>query len=213
MHLINRIADYLSKMYGLRENVQIGSGVHLGPGTIISSVSKLTIGDGTYIGKGCTIQVSGSIGRGCLIGNRVGIVGRLDHDFRICGVPMSFTPWVGDLNSHLAGTDVVQVGEDVWIGYGAVILSGITIGRGSIIAAGAVVTKDVPAYRIVGGVPAESLGQRFTPAEVEAHERGMREFWQSWDGKSLASRSAARWVLRSLKSRRARPSQIGIDEQ
>ena len=59
----------------------------------------------------------------------------------------------------------IVVEDDVWIGYGATILSGVHIGRGAVIAAGAVVTKDVDAYAIVGGIPARILRYRF-PEEI-----------------------------------------------
>lgn len=55
----------------------------------------------------------------------------------------------------------IIVDDDVWIGYGAIILSGVHIGQGSVVAAGAVVTKDVPPYTIVGGVPAKVMKYRF----------------------------------------------------
>lgn len=59
------------------------------------------------------------------------------------------------------------IGNDVWIGYGAIILSGVTIGNGAVIAAGAVVTEDVPPYAIVGGVPAKVIRYRFESDEIE----------------------------------------------
>lgn len=55
----------------------------------------------------------------------------------------------------------ITVDDDVWIGYGSIIMSGVHIGQGSVIAAGSVVTKDVPAYAIVGGVPAKVIKYRF----------------------------------------------------
>lgn len=58
------------------------------------------------------------------------------------------------------------VGHDVWLGYGAIIMSGVTIGSGAIIAAGSVVTKDVPPYSIVGGNPAKVLRQRFSDSVI-----------------------------------------------
>lgn len=60
----------------------------------------------------------------------------------------------------------VEIGNDVWIGYGALILSGVHIGDGSIVAAGAVVVNDVPPYSIVGGVPAKVIKYRFDESDI-----------------------------------------------
>ncbi|WP_262230549.1 DapH/DapD/GlmU-related protein [Stenotrophomonas maltophilia] len=60
--------------------------------------------------------------------------------------------------------------DDVWVGFGAIVLSGVRIGRGSIIAAGAVVTKDVEPYSIVGGNPARKISQRLPDASIPEHE-------------------------------------------
>lgn len=70
----------------------------------------------------------------------------------------------------------IVVGNDVWIGYEAVILSGVRIGDGAIVGTRAVVTKDVPPYTIVGGVPARKIRERFAPETVE---RLLRLKW--WD--------------------------------
>lgn len=64
----------------------------------------------------------------------------------------------------------VVIEDDVWLGANSVILKGVTIGRGSVIASGAVATKSVPPYSIVGGVPAKVLKARFTEQEIEQHE-------------------------------------------
>ncbi|MGN9105593.1 DapH/DapD/GlmU-related protein [Oliverpabstia intestinalis] len=61
----------------------------------------------------------------------------------------------------------IRVDDDVWIGYGASIMSGVHIGQGAVVAAGAVVTKDVPPYAIVGGVPAKVIKYRFEPEMIE----------------------------------------------
>lgn len=61
----------------------------------------------------------------------------------------------------------IIVDDDVWIGYGATILSGVHIGQGAVVAAGAVVTKDVPPYAIVGGVPAKVIKYRFSPEIIQ----------------------------------------------
>ena len=64
----------------------------------------------------------------------------------------------------------MTVADDVWIGYGAIVFSGVTVGRGAVVAAGAVVTKSVPPYAVVAGVPARVVGARFTPDEIVRHE-------------------------------------------
>ena len=72
----------------------------------------------------------------------------------------------------------VNIGNDVWIGYDAVVLPGVTIGDGAVVGANAVVTKDVPPYAIVAGVPAKVLRYRFQP-EVIASLLAVR--WWDWD--------------------------------
>ena len=72
----------------------------------------------------------------------------------------------------------IVIGNDVWIGYEAVILSGVTIGDGAIVGARAVVTKDVPPYTIVGGVPARSIRRRFGEETIKKLE-ALR--WWDWD--------------------------------
>lgn len=61
----------------------------------------------------------------------------------------------------------IIVSDDVWIGQGAIILSGVKVGQGAVIAAGAVVTSDVPPYAIVGGVPAKVIKYRFNPEIIK----------------------------------------------
>ena len=77
----------------------------------------------------------------------------------------------------------IVVGSDVWIGYEAVILSGVTIGDGAIIGARAVVTRDVPPYTIVGGVPARPIRKRFDDAVI-ARLQALR--WWDWDAEKIA---------------------------
>ena len=65
----------------------------------------------------------------------------------------------------------VVIEDDVWCGANVTILKGVTIGRGSVVAAGAVVTKSFPPYSIIGGIPAKLLKMRFTEEEIMEHER------------------------------------------
>lgn len=67
----------------------------------------------------------------------------------------------------------VIIEEDVWCGANVTILKGVTVGRGSIIAAGAVVTKSIPPYSIAGGVPAKVIKQRMTNEEIVLHESSL----------------------------------------
>lgn len=69
-------------------------------------------------------------------------------------------------NEAVSKGDII-VEDDVWIGYGSIIMSGVRIGQGAVIAAGAVVTRDIPPYAIVGGVPAKIIKYRFTPDVVK----------------------------------------------
>lgn len=170
--IFRKLALYVNRKIAIRSGVFVGERVHIGPGSILSASRKLSIGDDVYIGKYCTIQCNGTIGRWVMIANSVGIVGRRDHDYRQVGVPIRHATWIGDPSREIQAIDIVTIGDDVWIGYGAVVCSGVTIARGAVIAAGAVVTSEVPPYAIVGGNPARIIGCRFASKdEIEMHER------------------------------------------
>ncbi|MHB1701292.1 MAG: CatB-related O-acetyltransferase [Acidobacteriaceae bacterium] len=115
--------------------------------------ASLEIGDFTYIGELNNIRAAGGIriGANCLIAQSVSIISS-NHSTAL-GAPMTSQP---------ARTDKlgVVIQDDVWIGANAVILPGVTIGTGAIIAAGSVVTSSVADYTIVAGVPAKFLKAR-----------------------------------------------------
>lgn len=173
--MIGRLWHGAKKRAFVSGPVTTGRRFHLGLLSYVSSVGGLNIGDDVYIGKFCSIQVNGRIGNGVLIANNVGVVGRRDHDMRALGVPIRGAPWIGDtpaLANHPA--NAIDIGDDVWIGFGAVILSGITIHRGVIIAAGSVVSDNIAPYDIVAGNPARVVGRRFTDAQIIEHEAGIK---------------------------------------
>ncbi len=155
-------------------NVDIGKKFHIGMLSYISSSKRLTIGDDVYVGKFCSIQCNGRIGSGVLIANNVGVVGRRDHDIRQVGTPIRLANWIG-AERYLADDpkNAIDIGDDVWLGFGAVVLSGIRIGRGAIVSAGAVVLDDVAPYDIVSGNPARRIASRFTPEQIVEHEAGL----------------------------------------
>jgi len=66
--------------------------------------------------------------------------------------------------------------SDVWLGYGVIVLTGVTVGRGSVVAAGSVVSRDIPPYSIAAGVPARVIGQRFQDSSaISRHEIAIRD--------------------------------------
>lgn len=106
---------------------------------------NITVGKNVFINEGCCFQDQGGItvGDGCLIGQQV-VFATLDHD------PLP------EKRADMLPAPIL-LGKNVWVGAHATILSGVTVGDNAIIAAGAVVTKDVPAGAIVGGVPAKVI--------------------------------------------------------
>ena len=94
--------------------------------------------------------------------------------------PIFFEEWnldVKDITKAWDNKGNIIIGNDVWIGYEAVILAGVTIGDGAVIGTCAVVTKDVPPYTIVGGVPAKPIRKRFTQVTIDC----LRKIkWWNW---------------------------------
>jgi len=169
-----------------------GADVHIGTGCRFWAGRGISIGAQSYIGKEVSIETNAEIGRYALIANRVAFVGKNDHEYSRLGVPTRFGRWVGgaDADPELASSAVV-LEDDVWLGYACIVLSGVRIGRGAIVAAGAVVVNDVPPYSIVGGVPARVIGQRYTdPMQIQAHERALAT------GKfSFSERGYEHWIV------------------
>lgn len=155
-----------------KRNITIGKNSTFGRGTVLWAPHRLTIGNNVYIGKYCTLQADMEIGNNIEIANNVGLIGKYDHDYSSVGVSIKDAPWIGDSDYDFKGKDQkIVLEDDVWIGYGSVVFTGITVHRGAIVAAGSVVTKDVPPYSIVAGNPAKVLGERFSPEQIEEHER------------------------------------------
>ena len=164
----------LNRRWAVRRNVRIGARVHIGVGSVLEAPQSLVVEDDVYIGKYCTIECDGRIGAGTIIANTAGLIGRNDHDHRAIGLTMRYAPWVGepDYQGPAKGERLIVEG-DAWIGYGAIVLSGVRVGRGAVLAAGSVVTRDVPRYAIVAGVPARVVGTRFNDDEIRRHEEAL----------------------------------------
>ena len=163
--LARRMFQKVFRFYAVRQNVTVSKSVHIGIWSKLWAPERLHIGDNVYIGKFCTIECDG------LIANNVGLIGRYDHESRSVGVTIRKAPWIGDKSYNGSGKSLkIIVKKDVLIGFGAIVISGVNIGRGAIIGAGAIVTKDVAPYSIVAGNPAKKIGMRFDMKNMALHE-------------------------------------------
>lgn len=109
-----------------------------------------------FIGRSCNIAPLVSIGNYSMLASFVAIIGD-DHTWDRPGVPTQF--------SGRPEQRETRIGRDVWIGHGAILMRGISIGDGAIVAAGSVVTRDIPAFEVWAGVPAHRIKTRFPRRE------------------------------------------------
>lgn len=180
IYKLNKIKQKITNVYfGYKANISVN--------TVLEGQNKIgkfswldgVLGYGSYIGDECTICAK--IGKYCSIGHKVTVLTGThpSHGF-VSTSPVFFS--LGKQN----GTTYVQqqkfkeklyadeqyrygviIGNDVWIGYNATIMGGITIGDGAIIASGAMVKNDVKPYTIVAGQPAKVINKRFTEEQIE----------------------------------------------
>ena len=107
-----------------------------------------------------------NIGNFCSIAPNVTFLMGAEHRWTTISTYPFKSKMLCDENCDAFGKGDITVSDDVWIGFGSTILSGVHIGQGAIVAAGSVVTKDVPPYAIVGGVPAKVIKYRFSPEMI-----------------------------------------------
>lgn len=128
--------DYCGENVNIERKADFGSG------------KGIEIGNNSGLGVNCSVRGPLKIGANVMMGPDV-IIMTSSHNFESVNVPMNQQ---GSLEKQK-----VTICDDVWIGVRAIVLPGVTIGQGAIIGAGAVVTKDVPEYAVVGGVPARII--------------------------------------------------------
>jgi acetyltransferase-like isoleucine patch superfamily enzyme len=137
---------------------KLGKNVRLERGSWFEHPEKITIGDGTGANRYCFIHAGGGveIGRNVMLGPFVTIYSQ-NHNWRERSVN------IADQGKTRAK---VVIEDDVWLCAGSVVLPGVKVRRGTVVAAGAVVTKDTEAYSIVGGIPAVKIGERTDSAKT-----------------------------------------------
>lgn len=151
--------------------VQYGRDVHCQWNVFINSPRRYNkFGNCVGVGGGAFFLADTEVGSYVLIAPCVAFLNSDDHRYDQIGKTM----W----DSGRGDKYKIVVEDDVWIGHGAIILSPACVGRGAIVAAGSVVTRDVPPYAIVGGNPAKVIKMRFSSEQVAEHERILAETHQ-----------------------------------
>ena len=128
----------------------------------------MTFGHHVQLGPHCHVSADIHFGNYVLCAAHVSFIGKNEHSYNYSGDTIWESPRGNDKPTI--------IGNDVWIGHGAIIIGGIKIGDGCVIAAGSVVTKDIPPFSIVGGNPAKVLKNRF---ESETEKENHRKFLSS----------------------------------
>lgn len=133
---------FIYRNISLKDNIFIGENA-----SFVCGIAKIYINSNVMMGPNVSL-ITGS--------HRINVIGK----------------YMIDVKNKLPENDKdIIIEEDVWIGANAIILKGVTIGKGSIVAAGSVVTKDVEPYSIFGGNPAKKLRDRFSKEQIIEHER------------------------------------------
>lgn len=181
--IFQRILSFNKKIYF--SNLAFSNNSKFEGKNSIGSFSRITnssIGFGSYVGKSVVLNNS-YIGRYCSIGNNIKVnVGKHPTEKFVSTSPAFYSPLNDPINklslsyinevkfSEQRFTDnnySLEIGNDVWIGNDARFIEGIIISDGAIIASGSLVTKDIPPYSIVAGVPARIIKYRFKKEEIE----------------------------------------------
>lgn len=144
-------SKYIRRLFCKRLFKKTGKNINIEHGAFFASGNDIEIGDNSGMGLNCRVSGPLKIGANVMMGPDV-IIYTQGHNFQNTDIPMIY-------QGNTQKREVV-IGNDVWIGARVIILPGVTVGKGAILAAGAIVTKDVEAYTIVGGNPAKIIKSR-----------------------------------------------------
>lgn len=210
--IINRTSDQTTLEFG--ENVSVGFNCYLGGeiklgdnvsvdyGSVLTNT--VTVDDGSHVGKHCKLMKDVSVGRHTNLVRSVEILGDVNvgnfcaiAPYVVCQEPNHTTNKPGQqirfyrsFFEEKLGYDsngCIEIGNDVWIGRNAIILSGVTIGDGAIVGAGSVVTKDIKPYSVVAGTPAEHVKWRF-PKHIRDQLLELK--WWEWPSERIKQNEA-----------------------
>lgn len=178
MKEIIRFLRHLYLIHFKWRRYSFGKNPYIGRYVYMWAKHSIIIGDNFYIGRFSQIACDSEIGNNVMFANNVALVGRHDHNFDEVGIPIRLAGKIRDKDFKGAALyEKVIIEDDVWIGHGSIILSGVKIGQGSIIAAGSVVTQDVEPFTICAGNPARRIKDRFSSeTQKEEHIRLMHKY-------------------------------------
>ncbi|AXR78962.1 CatB-related O-acetyltransferase [Natrarchaeobaculum sulfurireducens] len=163
----------------LRGQVDLASRARLSRGCILNG--DVSVGRGTNLEPECELVGDVDLGRYCAIARET-VFQETNHEMAQPSLQIRLYDRVLDSDLHPASKGPITVGSDVWIGARATILSGVEIGHGAVIGAGAIVTDDVEPYAVVAGIPAERVKWRF-PESVR--EKLLELEWWEWDERTI----------------------------
>jgi maltose O-acetyltransferase len=156
--IIGRYASKARRYMWIGMGCKVGNGCDIEPNIEVGFAPRLIVGNGCQINQNVTLKTA-RLGDYVMLAPGVVLLDR-NHNFNRLDIPMALQGQTNRIET--------QIECDVWIGQNAIVMPGVKSGQGSIVAAGAVVTRDVPAYSVVAGVPARIVKSRKDAAHAKS---------------------------------------------
>ena len=181
------IRNYRDSTYNY--NLHLSPKIKLGYKSMIrknTEIYSIDLGDYSYVSGPNTYVEDAYIGKYCSIARNV-VIGVSDHNYKW----VTTSPIITSQKYKLIKKNILEkqkpipvIGNDVWIGMNSIIMRGVKIGDGAVVAAGSVVTKNIQPYSIVGGVPAKLIKHRYSKDEIKTL---LTIKWWDWDKHKIKS--------------------------